>query len=223
MSRVMRSEVLRLMKTIGLVPVFYHEDPAVGKQVVEACLDGGARVVEFTNRGPGAWRVFNELIEHFARTRPELILGAGSIVDASTAALYLATGASFIVSPVLDEETGYLCNSHKVAWCPGCATPTEIHRAHRLGADIVKIFPGETVGGPDFVRALLGPCPQAELMPTGGVIPEEGSLREWFDAGVSCVGLGSKLISSELLKTARFDQLRLRVAEVANLIKKIRE
>jgi len=211
------------MKELGLVPVFYHPDLSVAKRVVEACLDGGARVVEFTNRGQRAWRVFEGLMEHFTKTRPELRLGAGSIIDAHTGAVYLASGAAFIVSPVLDEETGYLCNTHKVAWCPGCATPTEIHRAHRLGADLIKIFPADSVGGPDFVRSLLAPCPQAEIMPTGGVDLSEESLRQWFQAGVSCVGLGSKLIAANLVEAGRFEELRTRVAETLNRLKKIRE
>jgi 2-dehydro-3-deoxyphosphogluconate aldolase/(4S)-4-hydroxy-2-oxoglutarate aldolase len=112
--------------------------------------------------------------------------------------MYIQYGANFIVSPFLDEETAVLCNKRKVAYSPGCGSVTEIHRAEALGVEICKIFPGSQVGGPGFVKSVLGPCPRTNLMPTGGVEPTEESLTAWFGAGVACVGLGSSLVPSSL-------------------------
>ncbi|NLE75316.1 MAG: bifunctional 4-hydroxy-2-oxoglutarate aldolase/2-dehydro-3-deoxy-phosphogluconate aldolase, partial [Chloroflexi bacterium] len=194
MARFDRMTVLNKMVELGLVPVFYHQDLEVAKQVVGACSAGGAKVVEFTNRGDFAPQVFLELAQHVAKTDPTVILGVGSVVDAPTAALYIGHGANFVVGPLLNPEVARLCNRRKIPYAPGCATASEIAQAEELGVEIVKVFPGECVGGPDFVKAVLGPCPWTRIMPTGGVDATEESLRAWFQAGVAAVGIGSKLI-----------------------------
>ncbi len=204
MARHTRLEVLCAMKEIGLIPVFYQADVQTAVQIAQACADGGARCIEFTNRGDRAVRVFEELTCWRDQQRPEIILGVGSIVDAPTAALYIAAGADFVVGPLLDEQTALLCNSRKIPYMPGCGSVTEIHRAHQLGVEICKIFPGGQVGGPDFVRAVGGPCPWAELMPTGGVSPTRESLAAWLQAGTACVGMGSKLITKALVEAKDF-------------------
>jgi 2-dehydro-3-deoxyphosphogluconate aldolase/(4S)-4-hydroxy-2-oxoglutarate aldolase len=222
MAKFSRQETLRAMKEIGLVPVFTHPDAAVAARVVAAIADGGARVIEFTNRGEGALRAFSELIVFCRKERPEVILGVGSVVDAPTAALFINTGADFVVGPVLDEEIAFLCNTRKIPYCPGCGSATEINRAHRLGVEICKVFPGGEVGGPGFVKGVRGPMPWTELMPTGGVEPTEASLSAWFGAGVACVGIGSNLVTKDIVDAGRFDELTEKVRRTIEIIARVR-
>ncbi len=199
MARFTRIEVALKMKETGMVPVFYHSDVEVCKNVVKACYEGGVRLFEFTNRGDFATLVFAELNKWTITECPEMIMGVGSVVDDATAAMYIALGANFIVSPLVDEATAKVCNKRKISWSPGCGSVTEIGRAHELGAEVVKIFPGSQVGGPSFVKAVKGPMPWASIMPTGGVSPDEENLKQWFDAGVTCVGMGSQLFPKNVL------------------------
>ena len=223
MARHTRLETLTAMKTIGLVPVFYNPDFDVVKRIACACADGGAKAIEFTNRGDRAIHIFTQLAEYRDAERPDIILGVGSICDVSTAVMYINAGADFVVGPVLDEETAKVCNSRKIPYCPGCGTVTEIHNAHCLGADICKIFPGDQVGGPAFVKAVKGPMPWMELMPTGGVSPTKESLTEWFTAGIACAGIGSKLISKDRVAAEDFGGITQKVALVIEMIKDARK
>lgn len=193
MAQFSRLEVARTMKETGLVPLFYHQDPSVGKQVIRACYEGGARLMEFTARGDFAHEVFAELLKYAVRELPGMILGVGSVTDGASASAYMSLGANFIVTPVLREDVARVCNRRKVLWSPGCGSLTEIARAEELGCEVVKLFPGG-IYGPGFVKAIRGPQPWTSIMPTGGVSPTEESLRSWFEAGVACVGMGSKLI-----------------------------
>ena len=168
MARYRRMDVLNAMYTTGIVPVFYHPDLEVVTNVARACARGGARLLEFTNRGDFAWEVFRELERFCAKDVPEMITGVGSVVDPGTATLYINNGASFVVGPVLNAEVARACNRRKVPYSPGCGTASEISAAEELGCEIVKIFPGAEVGGPPFVKAVKGPCPWTSIMPTGG-------------------------------------------------------
>ena len=210
------------MKQIGLIPVFYNCDFEVAKNVASACAAGGAMAVEFTNRGERAIGVFTKLAEFRDEKMPELILGVGSICDAPTAAMYIAAGADFVVGPMLDEETAKACNKRKVPYCPGCGSVTEIHKAHESGVEICKIFPGAQVGGPGFVKAVKGPMPWTDIMPTGGVSPTKESLNEWFTAGIACAGMGSKLITKELIGNGDYAGITKKVQETIEIIKRIR-
>jgi 2-dehydro-3-deoxyphosphogluconate aldolase/(4S)-4-hydroxy-2-oxoglutarate aldolase len=215
-------QVVEAMTGTGMVPLFYHADVDLGRQVLAACHAGGARVIEFTNRGDYAHEVFAALNKFAAREIPELILGAGSVIDAGTAALYLQLGANFIVSPMLVEELAWVCNRRKVLWSPGCGSLSEVTRAHELGCEIVKLFPGGTYG-PAFVKDIKGPCPWASVMPTGGVSPTEESLGAWFGAGVACVGMGSQLIGKDVIVNKDFAGLEAKVREALALIRRIRQ
>ncbi|MHB8277773.1 MAG: bifunctional 4-hydroxy-2-oxoglutarate aldolase/2-dehydro-3-deoxy-phosphogluconate aldolase [Candidatus Humimicrobiaceae bacterium] len=223
MARFLRLKTLTTMENIGLVPVFYNSDIEVSKKIVKACAEGGAICIEMTNRGDAAIDVFKELEIFCKKELPEVILGVGSIVEAPTAAIYIDYGANFIVGPVIDEETAYLCNKRKIPYSPGCGSATEIQKAHSLGVEFCKLFPGAQVGGPAFVKAIKGPCPWTSIMPTGGVSPNEESLRDWFTAGVVCVGIGSKLINKEAIISGDFAKISAEVRRVIDLIKKIRE
>jgi len=221
MSKHSRMNVLNAMIQSGLVPLFFHKDVEVAVQIVQACLDGGARCVEFTNRGDRAHLVFEELARRF-ESEPRLVLGAGSIVDPATAALYIQLGADFIVGPLLNPEIARLCNRRKVAYIPGCATTSEISQAEELGVELCKLFPGGQVGGPEYVKAVRAPMPWTRLVPTGGVDPTEESIRKWFEAGVSAVGIGSKLIRSDWVKAGDYASIRELVRSTLGWIEAVR-
>lgn len=217
-----RMAVLTAMVDQGVIPVFYHPDAEVCVKVIQACANGGAKCVEFTNRGEFAAHAFYEVTRHFASADPSVIMGVGSIVDAPTAGIYIANGARFVVGPVLNPDVAKVCNRRKIPYSPGCGSATEIGQAEELGCEIIKIFPAPSVGGPEFVKAMLGPCPWTRIMPTGGVDSTEESLRKWYDAGVACVGMGANLITKELLARQDYAGLEAKVRATVALIKKIR-
>jgi len=222
MARFSRMKVLNTMLETGMVPVFYHPDVKVAREVAAACVEGGCLLLEFTNRGDHAWEVFNELERYCARELPELILGAGSIVDPGTAALYINCGANFLVGPVLNAEVAKTCNRRKIPYSPGCGTLSEISQSEELGCEIVKIFPGKEVGGPAFIKNVKGPCPWVSIMPTGGVEPTETSLEGWFEAGAACVGMGSNMITREMLKESDYAGIAANIGRTVQLIRIIR-
>lgn len=222
MARFMRLDVVNTILETGILPLFYHGELQTAVEIVAACANGGARAIEFTNRGEQAYPVFTDLVRHFARADPTVILGVGSVLDAPTAALYLAAGANFIVGPSFNPEIARLCNRRKVLYLPGCATPTEIATAEELGAELCKIFPGETVGGPAFIKAVLAPCPWHRLLPTGGVEATAASITEWVQAGAAAVGLGSKLITTQIVQTQAMDELAARVAHCVAWVQQAR-
>ncbi len=222
MAKYSRLEVVGVMQDTGMVPLFYHSDIAVGKKVLRACYDGGARLLEFTARGDFAADVFGELNKYALKELPGMIMGVGSITDAAAASLFLQLGANFVVTPSLRKDIAIVCNRRKVLWSPGCGSLTEINNAEELGCEIVKLFPG-AIYGPDFVKAIKGPQPWTSVMPTGGVSTEAENLKGWFEAGVTCVGMGSKLISKTLLADERFDTLQHNVAAVLQTIQNIKK
>lgn len=221
MAKYSRLRVLNTMIETGLVPVFYHGDVEVAAKIVGALSEAGVRCFEFVNRGDQAHLVFGELVRRFG-DQDDIILGAGSVVDPTTAGMYIQLGANFIVGPVLNPEVAKLCNRRKVAYSPGCGSPSEISAAEELGVEIVKIFPGSQIGGPGFVKAVRGPMPWTYLMPTGGVAPTEENLRGWFEAGVACVGMGSKMVRKDLIAAGDFDGIRDLAAGALQIIKDIR-
>lgn len=194
MAQFSRIEVAQTMKHSGMVPLFFHQDSEVAKKVLKACYDGGARLMEFTNRGDFALEVFTELTKYAIKELPGMIMGVGSVTDAAAASAYMLNGANFVVTPVLRKDIAVVCNRRKVLWSAGCGSLTEIAQAEELGAEVVKLFPGSTYG-PGFVKGVLAPQPWTSIMPTGGVSPTKENLKGWFDAGVTCVGMGSKLMA----------------------------
>ena len=222
MARFMRLEVINTLLDIGLVPLFYNPDAETSIKLASACSRGGAKVIEFTNRGELAYPVFTDLVRHFTKNDPGLILGVGSIIDAPTAALYMAAGANFIVGPSFNPEIARLCNRRKILYMPGCATETEISTAEEYGAEICKIFPGETVGGPAFIKSVMAPCPWHRLMPTGGVEATVASVSEWIKAGAAAVGIGSKFITAQAVKDRDYEGIEKKAAECIGWIKTAR-
>lgn len=196
MAQYSRIEVAQVMKDTGMVPLFYHKDIETCKKVLKACYNGGARLMEFTARGDFAHEVFGDLVKYAINELPGMIMGVGSVTDAAAASQFMALGANFIVTPVLREDIAIVCNRRKVLWSPGCGTLTEIAKAEELGCEIVKLFPGD-IYGPQFVKGIKGPQPWTSIMPTGGVSPTRENLEGWFNAGVTCVGMGSKLMAKD--------------------------
>ena len=217
-----RMAVLTAMMDQGVIPVFYHPDPEVCLNVIRAAARGGAKVVEFTNRGDFACDLFGEIARELQKTDPEVILGIGSVVDAGTAALFLNRGARFVVSPCLVEDVARVCNRRMTAYFPGCGSVTEIGRAHELGCEIVKLFPGASVGGPDFVKAVLGPMPWTKIMPTGGVDPDAASIAKWFGSGITAAGMGSKLITDAAVRAGDWAAIEAQVKTTVQAVKAFR-
>lgn len=221
MAKYSRIEVASQMKENGMVPLFFHSDIEVSKKVLKACYDGGSRLMEFTSRGDFAFEVFGALNKYALAELPGMMLGVGSVTDAAAASLYIQLGANFIVTPVFREDIAIACNRRKVLWSPGCGTLTEIARAEELGCEIVKLFPAD-IYGPEFIKAVKGPCPWTSIMPTGGVLPTVESLTSWIGAGAFCVGLGSQLISKEILDNNDFEGLKTKVSQVLEIIQNIK-
>jgi len=210
----MTKNLYSLVKQAPIVPVFYHADAAYASQVVQACYDGGLRVFEYTNRGAAALPVFAELAAYVSRNCPGMALGIGTILTPDDAAAFIDAGADFVVQPVTTPAVGEVCRARNIPWIPAGTTLNEIYNATRLGAEVVKVFPGNVVG-PGFIKAIKAPLPQLQLMVTGGVEPTAESLNAWFAAGVTAVGIGSQLFAGNLTPEA----LRDRIAQLLVILK----
>jgi len=222
MAKFNKIQVLTAMSKTGMVPVFYHKDAEVAKQVVKACYDGGVRTFEFTNRGDFAHEVFAEVVKFAAKECPEMIMGIGSIVDPATAALYLQLGANFVVGPLFNPEVAKVCNRRLVPYSPGCGSVSEIGFAQEAGCDLCKVFPAGNVGGPSFVKNVKGPMPWSMLMVTGAVEPTEENLSAWIKAGVTCVGMGSNLFPAEMMKAGDWAGITKLCSDALAIIQKLR-
>ena len=221
MAKYDKLQVLATMQQTGLVPVFYHADANVAKQVLKACYDGGVRAFEFTNRGDFAQEVFAELVKYAAAELPGMILGIGSVVDPGTAALYLQLGANFVVGPVYNPAVVPVCNRRLVPYCPGCGSASEVSAAQEAGCDLCKVFPGDVLG-PAFVKSLRAPMPWSRLMVTGGVKPERANLEAWFKAGVTCVGMGSNLFPKDVIAAGDWPRITALCRDALQIIQEIR-
>lgn len=222
MARFNKMQVLDAIVSTGMVPVYYDKDVEIAKQVVKACYEGGVRAFEFTNRGDFAHEVFAELIKFATKECPELVLGVGSIVDAGTASLYLQLGANFVVGPLFNPEIAKVCNRRLVPYTPGCGSVSEIGFAQEVGCDLCKIFPAGNVGGPSFVKNIKAPMPWSMIMATGAVEPTEENLSAWFKAGVTCVGMGSKLFPKEMIAAGNWEAISTLCRDALATIKKYR-
>jgi 2-dehydro-3-deoxyphosphogluconate aldolase/(4S)-4-hydroxy-2-oxoglutarate aldolase len=227
MSDEERNHIGELIIGAGILPMFSSGNKHISLQILKALYKGGIRVVEFTNRPADALGVFRELKKHAASEMAGLILGAGTILNTQQAEAFASEGADFIVAPVTDESVGAFCRSHDLFWCPGAATPTEILHAHHLGAGMIKVFPAEQLGGPNYIRAILAPCPWLRLMPTGGIRPDREYLQSWFEAGASAVGISSSLFTPEIISSGAYEKITVtlshllqEVAVIKNQLKK---
>lgn len=196
-----KHKIINELIKLGIVAVVRGETIEEAKRVSKACIEGGVNAIEVTYTVPGATDVIKELAKEFKNDN--LIIGAGTVLDSETARLAILAGAKYIVSPGFDLETAKLCNRYSIPYMPGCMTITEMIKALEAGCDIIKLFPGSAFG-PDFVKAVKAPLPQANIMPTGGVSLE--NIDIWMKNGVVAVGVGGKLASGtseEITKTAK--------------------
>lgn len=221
MAQYSKLQVLLATKETGIVPVFYHSDPAVAKQVLKACYDGGIRVFEFANRGDFAQDVFSVLVKYAEAELPGMILGIGSVVDPATAAMYIQLGANFVVGPMFNPAVAPVCNRRLIPYCPGCGSVTEVGMAQEAGCDVCKVFPGDVLG-PAFVKGLRAPMPWSQLMVTGGVKPTRENLEAWFKAGVTCVGMGSNLFPKEAIAAGEWDRIAGLCRDVLAIVKEVK-
>lgn len=221
MPRLMRHEVVAKILEIGLLPTFYEGDLETAKKIVMACAEGGTKVVEFTNRGALAYQVFSELVKWREKEFPDIILGAGTIIEPSAASLYISCGANFIVGPVFNLEVAKTCNRYKVAYVPGCSTPSEISRAEEMGVDIIKVFPADVLGY-QFIKDVMGPSPWSKLMPSGGVEATKESISSWMKAGAAALNMGSNLIAKDLVKAGEFEEIKRQVEKCIRWIQEAR-
>ena len=221
MAKYDKLQVLATMQQTGIVPVFYHADAKVAKQVLKACYDGGIRAFEFTNRGDFAHEVFAELVKYAAAELPGMILGVGSVVDPATAALYLQLGANFVVGPVYNPAVVPICNRRLVPYCPGCGSVSEVSAAQEAGCDLCKVFPGDVLG-PAFVKGLRAPMPWSKIMVTGGVKPERANLEGWFKAGVTCVGMGSNLFPKDAVAAGDWPRITALCRDALQIVQEVR-
>jgi len=216
-----KSQIISTLKATGIAPMFYHGDAEVARSIVDVSYEGGVRAIEFTNRGPNAFEVFKDLLK-YSEKYPGLIIGIGTIIDAKTTERYIKAGANFIVSPILRPEMADACKKHDTLWIPGAATITELVNAKVLGADIIKIFPASVLG-PGFVSSVLPVVPDLQLMATGGIEPNYGSLSAWFKAGIVCAGLGSQLITKDILVKKDWHTLKHKVSDAITIVRQIRD
>ena len=221
MAKFDKFAVMQKIGETGMVPVFYHSDAEIAKQVIKACYEGGVRAFEFTNRGDFPQEVFAECVKFAAKECPELAMGVGSVVDAPTAALYIQLGACFVVGPLFNPDIAPVCNRRQIPYCPGCGTVSEIGKAQELGCELCKLFPGD-VYGPAFVKGMMAPCPWTKLMVTGGVAPTKENLTAWVKAGVYCVGMGSKLFPKEEVAVGNWQYITDKCKEALGYIAEAR-
>ena len=221
MAQYNKLQVFQTILETGMVPVLYHPDAEIAKQVLKACYDGGVRAFEFTNRGDFAQLVFKELAQFVREQLPGLVLGAGSVIDPATAALYIQLGADFVVGPGFNPEIAKVCNRRLIPYIPGCGTVTEIGNAQEAGCGLCKVFPGEVLG-PEFVKAVLAPMPWSRLMVTGGVKPEKANLEAWFKAGATCVGMGSNLFPQDAVAAGDWARIAALCKKTLQIIQEVR-
>ena len=221
MPKYSKSVILDQMASTGLIPVFNHHDQDTATEVMVNAYEAGIKVFEFTNRGDNSSEVFDRLVQ-VSRELDGLILGIGTIWTAQEAQNFLEIGAEFIVSPGLVPEIAGKMNEENVLWIPGCGTVSEVNTAMRLGAELVKIFPGNVLGA-EFVKAVKSVLPQVKIMPTGGVKPTADNLGKWFGAGVHCVGMGSQLFSKNLIASGNFAELQDEISDALSLVRSVRK
>jgi 2-dehydro-3-deoxyphosphogluconate aldolase / (4S)-4-hydroxy-2-oxoglutarate aldolase len=216
-----KHDIIHEMGNTGIIPVFNHHDIGIAKSVIEVSYKAGIRVFEFTNRDESAFDVFVQLSD-YVKSFPDFILGAGTIITTTDCEKFIAAGAKFIVSPVLNTELAPICKKNNVPWIPGTMTLTEIIHAKEAGAEVIKIFPASVVG-PKFVSSILPVVPDLKLMPTGGVEPTEENLKAWFDAGVYCAGIGSQLFSKKIIESHDWKKLEIEIASTLRIVKALKK
>lgn len=215
-------KIIELIKEQGMIPLFYHADKITCIELTRALYNAGVRIIEFTNRGAAALENLKAMVAERNATMPDLVLAVGTIRTANEARSFIAAGVDFLISPVFDAEVCDVAYMEKMLWIPGCMTPTEVHVAENAGCKLVKLFPGNVLG-PGFVSAIKELFPKMLLMPTGGVEATKENIGSWFKAGVVAVGMGSKLVSKEVMETKNYTGLETQTKETIAIIQAIKK
>jgi len=218
MARYTSEAVVKKITDTKFLPLFNYADVEVCKQVIKASYNAGLRAFELTNRDTFALEVFRELSPWVEKECPEMCFGAGTILDGDTADAFMDAGADFIVAPVFDKDTGKACKKRNVAWIPGCFSPTELYKAARSGASLIKLFPAGTVG-PEYIKQLMGPLPFLRIVVTGGVQFDEASVKGWLKSGVVALGMGSSVFSKEKISSKNYSALEADIKKIHSYTK----
>lgn len=216
-----KSELLQLIPQQGILPLYFYKDTEVSIQVLKALYNAGIKTVEYTNRGEAALKNFKEMRKVCDTELKGMYLGVGTIKDSASAEAFINAGADYMISPGLVEDVIKVADKNNMLWIPGCMTPTEIIRAEQLGARMVKLFPGNILG-PAFLSAIKELFPNLLFMPTGGVDLDKENIAGWFKAGVCAVGMGSKLISKQLLEQKDYAKIEAFTKEAISIIRSVR-
>jgi 2-dehydro-3-deoxyphosphogluconate aldolase/(4S)-4-hydroxy-2-oxoglutarate aldolase len=216
-----KQQTLDLLIQQGILPLYFHPDPEVSVQVLRALYRAGIRIVEYTNRGKNAVDNFLKMRKIADEELPGLQLGAGTIRNKIEATEYINEGADFLVSPGLSTSVADLADKNNLLWIPGCFTASEIMQADDLGARLVKLFPGNLLG-PSFISSIKEIFSNLLFMPTGGVETNKENLQNWFTSGASVVGMGSKLISKNLLEAKDYAGIETLAKQTIQLVQEIR-
>ncbi|SRR5260221_3128688 len=216
----LKKAVLNCILTQGMLPLFFYEDAEVSLQIVRTLYKAGIRVLEYTNRGKQALENFKVIKKAQQKEMPDLLLGIGTIKNVSEAEAFIDSGADFIVSPIINPEVAKIASKYKLLWIPGCMTPSEIYLAQKNGADLIKIFPANILG-PTFISSIKELFPGQLFIPTGGVELNAENISAWFHAGVCAVGMGSKLISKDVLEKKLYDQLYEDTVSAIDLVQSV--
>jgi 2-dehydro-3-deoxyphosphogluconate aldolase / (4S)-4-hydroxy-2-oxoglutarate aldolase len=213
-----KKAVLSSIQTQGMLPLFFYEDFEVSLEIIRTLYRAGITVMEYTNRAKPALDNFKKLRKILDKEMPDMYLGSGTIKNISEAEAFIDAGTDFIVAPTINPEVAKVAQKHKLLWIPGCMTPTEIYLAQKNGAELIKIFPANVVGL-GFISSLKGVFPGLFFMPTGGVELNAKNITAWFHAGACALGMGSKLISKEILEGRLYDQLYNETVKALELVK----
>jgi 2-dehydro-3-deoxyphosphogluconate aldolase/(4S)-4-hydroxy-2-oxoglutarate aldolase len=205
----------------GILPLFYNDSSEVTIAITRKLYEAGIRVIEYTNRGEAALDNFKALKELQKEELPDLLLGIGTIKSAEQAVQFVDAGADFLISPLVNPGVAAVAAKNDLLWIPGCMTPTEIYNAQQLGATLIKLFPANILG-PAFVSAVKELFPGVLMMPTGGVEMSQENISAWFDAGVSAVGMGSKLITKTIIQNQAYNQLYIATLQALQFVQSAR-
>src|SRR4051794_8813960 len=216
-----KTELLRIIPEQGILPLYFYKDTEVSLNVLKALYSAGVRTVEYTNRGEAALKNFKEMRRLCDAEMKDMYLGIGTIKNADSAQAFIDAGADYLISPGLVEDAARLADQNGMLWVPGCMTPTEVIKAEQLGAKFVKLFPGNILG-PAFLSAIKELFPEVMFMPTGGVDLDRENIAGWFKAGVSAVGMGSKLISKPLLEAKDYGKIESLAKEAMEIVKSVK-
>ena len=215
-----KQTILRSILDQGMLPLFYWDSPVVSLEVIRALYRAGIRALEYTNRGKEALTNFTFLKETLAVESPDLYLGIGTVKSAGEADAFIAAGADFIVSPIVNPAVAERAAQKGLLWIPGCMTPTEIYLAQQHHAALIKIFPANILG-PEFISSIRELFQGQLFIPTGGVELNRDNIQAWFKAGVCAVGMGSKLISKEVLKNEQYEVLYANTVMTLKLVQSV--